>query len=113
MYEIWLVLNILWELALGVWPLLVAGLVAWGVLMAVAARRHRLPWGRALGGALLIGAVAAVVAFTVVPGLTRSSLGELRYWVDWANLLGIALAVGGIVAAYAWPLVSLRRPSSR
>jgi hypothetical protein len=109
MYEIWLTLNILWELALGAWPVLVGGAVLWAVLMITAARRRGAVWSRGLPGAAAVGAIAAVVAFVLVPGLTRSSLGELRYWVDWVNLVGIALAAGGIVAAFAWPLLTMRR----
>lgn len=29
MYEIWLMLNIVWEIALGVWPLLLMAAVLW------------------------------------------------------------------------------------
>ena len=109
MYEIWLVINILWEIALGIWPLLVAAGLAWIALTAWALRRARGRWRAALPVALAAAAVVAVLTFLAVPGLTRSSLGELRYWVDWANLAGIAGGFGGATLAFAWPLAALLR----
>ncbi|MCU0774976.1 MAG: hypothetical protein MUC74_10865 [Ideonella sp.] len=113
MYEIWLVLNILWELARDVWPLLVGAAVLWVVLMVAAARRRGAAWGRGLPSAVAVGGVVAVAAFLLVPGLTKSSLGEMRYWVDWANLVGIALAVGAVGVAFAWPLMTMKQAGSR
>jgi hypothetical protein len=113
MYEIWLVMNILWELALDAWPLLVAAAVLWVVLMVTAARRRGAAWSRGLPGAVAVGAIVAVAAFLLVPGLTKSSLGEMRYWVDWANLVGIALAIGAVGVAFAWPLMTMRRAGTR
>ena len=53
-------------------------------------------------------AAGLLLAFLAVPSLTRSSLGELRYWVDWANLLAIAAGAGAAVLAFAWPLLAMR-----
>ena len=108
MYEIWLVLNILWEIALGAAPWLLAALAVWIALMVTAARRGA-AWRAGLGGAAAVAAVVAVVAFLWVPGATRSSLGELRYWVDWANLAGVALGFAGAAALLVWPLFALKR----
>jgi hypothetical protein len=113
MYEIWLALNIVWEIALGMWPLLAAALALWAVLMALAARRAGRAWARGLTPALLAGAAVAVLAFVALPGLTRSSLGELRYWVDWANLLAMAGGFGALAVAFAWPLAALLRSPQR
>jgi hypothetical protein len=110
MYEIWLVTNIVWEIALGVWPLLAAAVVAWGVLMASAWRRPAAQWRSAWPMAAAVAVVAAVVGFLVVPSMTRSSLQELAYWVDWANLASVALGIGVAVLAFAWPANVLRRP---
>lgn len=109
MYEIWLVINILWELALDAWPLIAAALIAWVVLVVAAARRPGADWAGAARVAVLVGVALAALAFVLVPGWTRSSLGELKYWVDWANLVGIALAVGAVGAAVVWPLGALAR----
>lgn len=111
MYEIWLVMNIVWEIALGIWPLLAAAALAWVVVMALALLRPAPGWRAGLPLALGIGAVAAAIAFVAVPSLTKSSLGELAYWVDWANLLAVALGFGAAAVAFAWPLLALRRSS--
>jgi hypothetical protein len=108
MYELWLVLNILWEMAAGIWPLLLGALLLWVVLTATALRRPGARWRRGLPPALAVGAAVAVVAFLLVPAATRSSLAELRYWVDWANLLGVAMAFGAVAVAVAWPLLAMR-----
>jgi hypothetical protein len=109
MYEIWLALNILWEIALTMWPLLAAAALLWAVLMGLAAQRAGRAWARGRVPALLAGAAVAAVAFVALPGLTRSSLGELRYWVDWANLLAMAGGFGALAVAFAWPLAALLR----
>ena len=103
MYEIWLVMNIVWEIALGVWPLLALGAVAWLVLMVLAWRQPMAQWRGALPMAMGIAMVAAVIGFVVVPTTSRSSLQELAYWVDWANLASIALGIGVAALAFAWP----------
>jgi hypothetical protein len=110
MYEILLMLNILWELALDHAALLIAALGIWAVLLLFALRRGAGAWRAALPGALLAGAVVAILAFFTVPAATLSSLSELRYWVDWANLVGIAGGVGAVGVAFAWPLLALRGP---
>jgi hypothetical protein len=63
----------------------------------------------AVGLSLGVGVVAAVVAFLVVPSLTRSSLANMGYWVDWVVLAGLALGAGCVAAVGAFPLISLMR----
>lgn len=108
MYEIWLALNIVWEIARAVWPGLLVAALVWLFLMALALRHRGTPWRVALAPALWLGGVVALIAFLAVPGWTRSSLGELGYWVDWLNLLAIALGIGAGATAYAWPVLALR-----
>jgi hypothetical protein len=108
MYEIWLVMNIVWEIALGIWPLLLAAALLWAVLMIVALRRPGARWGAGLPLALGVGAVVAVAAVLWVPGWNKSSLADMGYWVDWANLLGVAAGFGAVAVAFAWPLVAMR-----
>lgn len=110
MYEIWLMLNIVWELALGAWPGLLALAVVWLLLMARALRRPGSAWRGSLPGAIALAALAAIFVFALAPGWVQSSLAELRYWVDWTNLLGIAAAAGALVLAFAWPLLVGLRP---
>jgi hypothetical protein len=106
MYELWLMLNILWEIALGVWPWLLAALVVWLVLITLSLRRGG-AWSTAVRPALLIGVAALVIGFLAVPALTRSSLGELAYWVDWISLAGIAVGVGVAAMLAALPILQL------
>jgi ABC-type glycerol-3-phosphate transport system permease component len=106
MYELWLMLNIVYELARPLWPLWLALAVLWAALLAWAAARADADWRRGLRVAIVAALVALPLAFVAVPTATRSSLGELRYWVDWLSLAGIAAAVAVAVAAFAWPLAA-------
>ena len=104
MYEIWLVMNIVYEIALGVWPLLALLLAVWVVTLVAA--RGRLG-GRQVRQAALLGALVAVALFFSVPTLTQSSLANMGYWVDWANLLAVALGLGALAAVFSLPLLGL------
>ena len=104
MYEIWLAMNIVYEIALGVWPLLALLLAVWlGLLVAA---RGRLG-ARQVRQAALLGALVAVALFFSVPTLTQSSLANMGYWVDWANLLAVALGLGALAAVFSVPLLGL------
>ena len=104
MYEIWLAMNIVYEIALGIWPLLALLLAVWAVMLVAA--RGRLG-GRQVRQALLLGALVAVALFFSVPTLTQSSLANMGYWVDWANLLAVALGLGALAAVFSLPLLGL------
>jgi hypothetical protein len=108
MYEIWLVLNIVWELALDVWPWLVAVATLWLVLVAAAARMRGVPAVAGLAPAVGVGALVAALAVFLVPAMVKSSVSEVAYWVDWANLAAIAGGLGAVAVAFAWPLLHLR-----
>jgi hypothetical protein len=108
MYEIWLVVNILWEMALGIWPVLLGAALIWLVLVLTAARRPGSGWRAALPWAIAAAIVVTVGATLALPGLSKSSLGEMGYWVDWANLLAMAAGFGALAAAFVWPLAALR-----
>ena len=108
MYEIWLVINIVYEIALTIWPLIALALVAWLVLLWLARGRR----GGA-GAAVGVGAVLAVLLFATVPSLTNSSFANMGYWVDWANLLAVALGLGTLAAVFFWPLMALLKGKAR
>lgn len=108
MYEIWLMLNIAWEIALGVWPLLALGALVWLALTGTALRRTPHRWGRAAVLAVGTGAIAALIAFLALPALTGSSLNELSCCVDWASLAGLAFGAGAVVALFALPIAALQ-----
>jgi hypothetical protein len=109
MYEIWLMLNIVWETVLGIWPLLLIAGVLWLALLALAARRPAEAWRRARPWALAAAVAGAALALLLLPGGIGSSLREMGYWLDWATLLGLAGACGAAAAALAWPLGALKR----
>ena len=112
MYEIWLVLNIVWEIALGVWPLLLGAAVLWSTLMLTAWRRPGTRWAAGLPLAVGVGAAVTAVAVALVPAWTRSSLSEMGYWVDWANLLAVAVGFGAAALLLAWPLSAMRQAAA-
>ncbi|MBM3386510.1 MAG: hypothetical protein FJY36_02400 [Betaproteobacteria bacterium] len=105
MYEIWLVLNIVYEMALGMWPALLILLLIWLVLLML--NRKGL-WVVPFGYLLTIAAGVAVVTGLAVPALTVSSFGNFGYWVDWANWLALSAGVGVTVAVWLWPLMARR-----
>lgn len=117
MYEIWLVLNIVCEIALSLWPQLALALGVWLLMLWAARAKLGGATGRsALALGLALGAVMAVVLFFTVPGLTHSSLSSMGYWVDWANLLAVALGLSVLAAGFAWPLLALllrKQPARR
>lgn len=114
MYEIWLVLNILWEIALTLWPVVAGAVVLWLVLMVLAWRNPGSHWRAGLPVALLAALIVGVLVFLVLPGQSSSSFTEMGYWVDWLNLLAMAAGFGAIAAAFVWPLAAmLRKTSSR
>lgn len=110
MYEVWLMLNIVFEIVLDALGTVLVILLAWLVLMTLARQRLRT---ETIRSSLVIGVVATVVLGAVLPAVLASSFADMGYWVDWANLLGVAGAGGAIITAFAWPVLSLvRRPAS-
>ena len=105
MYEIWLVINILWEIALDLWPALGGVTLIWAFLVLRALARGG-AWRRSLPLALALGAVAALALIPVVPSAIGSSLSDMGYWVDWANLLAISGGLGAALFALVWPLLA-------
>lgn len=106
MYEIWLTLNILYELGLQYLPVVIGTALLWVVLMAVAAARGRPAWRRAIKPALGVAVVVAAITFFITPGMTQSSFANMGYWVDWGNLFLYAAAFGAVGGALAWPLAA-------
>ena len=109
MYEIWLTLNILYELGLQYLPVVIGTALLWLALMAVAAARGRAGWGAALLPAIAIAVVVTAITFFITPGMTQSSFANMGYWVDWGNLLLYAAAFGAVGGALAWPLAAMMR----
>jgi len=106
MYEIWLAVNIAWEIvvAQAVWAVPLAIVFAGLVVHAFARRGDwRAGWRWAWKSALVAGVVAALV----LPSLSGASWSDLSYIVDWVLLVLIAAAVAAVVGAIAWPLATV------
>lgn len=105
MYEIWLALNIVFEIARGLWPALLVLLLVWLAMLIVNRRGLALvPPSRLLA----VAGVAAALAGLALPTLTLSSFGNFGYWVDWANWLAITAGAGVAAAAWLWPVMARR-----
>jgi len=113
MYEIWLALNIAWEIAAGLWPLLLGAALLWSALMLTAWRRPGSRWRAGLPLALGTGMAAAGMAVALLPGWTGSSLSQLTYGVDWAILLALSAGFGAVALAFVWPLSAMRHGPTR
>lgn len=109
MYEIWLVLNIVYEIALSIWPALLLIALVWVALLVAA--RQRLS-ARAFKQACVFGSLVAFMLAISLPALTQSSFANMGYWVDWANLLGVAAGLGAAAALLMWPLAALVCPGN-
>lgn len=106
MYEIWLAVNIVYEILKPALPLLALLALAWVALCWCVWRMPAARWGAAVKAVLILAAVVAVTVFALLPAATASSLSELKYWVDWAFLGGVALGLGGLAGVLAWPLLA-------
>lgn len=107
MYEIWLALNILYELMLNYIPFVLTVAILWGVLMTYALQHHA-SWRRGLRGGLISGVLVTIVTFLVFPDLTKSALENLGYWIDVLFLLQIAVAYGVVFGlGFGWPIAAL------
>jgi len=106
MYEIWLALNIAWEIlvAQATWAVPLAIVFAGLVVHALARRGDwRGGWRWAWKSALLAGVAAAIV----LPSLSGASWSDLAYVVDWVLLAVIAAAAAAVVGAIVWPLAAV------
>ena len=109
MYEIWLALNIVYEIALSIWPALLLIVLVWLALLVGA--RQRLS-ARAFKQACVFGLLVAFMLAISLPALTQSAFSNMGYWVDWANLLAIAAGLGAAAALLMWPLAALLCPGN-
>lgn len=112
MYEIWLMLNIVWETMLAAWPLVLALLVGFVLLLGLALRRRGSDWRKAWRVALIGAVGVGLLSFVALPSLTQSSLGELHYWVDWLALAGLAAGFAAAAALLLLPLAALMNRQS-
>lgn len=114
MYELWLGLNIVWELGLANLGVIFGLAGAW--LLVVALALHRRPlhrswaaWRLAWPTAILLAVALGAAAFIALPTLTQSDFRAMGYWLDWATLVCLAAASAGLCFAFLWPLLAMRR----
>ena len=106
MYEMWLAINIVYEIALNLWPALLPLLLVWLVLLLINRQRlDQVAWTTLLAVAVSVGEVALLA----LPSLSKSSLTEMGYWVDWASILAMAAGLGVAAAAWLWPALAMQR----
>lgn len=103
LYDIWLGINIFWEIALSKLPIIFLAAFIWIILAGIALSKKPIKWCAATRTALIPAAIVAVVIFFLFPGQSFSSLAEMGYWVDWAVLSAIALGFGALAFLYAVP----------
>lgn len=114
MYEIWLAMNIVWEMAVAQASWTVPLALAFAVLVVIALVRGA-DWRRGWRWAWRIGLLATVAAIAFLPALSGAAWSDLSYVVDWAMLVATAVAVGAVVAVFVWPLAAAlcRRGANR
>ena len=108
MYEIWLGVNILYELAWMYAPLVCGVTIMLALGYGLAWQRGG-QWRAALTRALTVASVTGLVSVLLLPTLTRSSLAEMGYWIDWLNLLLISAGVRVLCGLLVWPFAAMRQ----
>ncbi|MFA7394188.1 MAG: hypothetical protein WCZ88_17835 [Pigmentiphaga sp.] len=109
MYEIWLGLNIAWELTL-LHPWVVGGyLVLLVALHVLALGRSFTAWRQSLAGAIVFALLLALLSAFALPLATDSSLANVTYLLDWLAVIGLALGAGLAGGLLFWPLLALIR----
>lgn len=106
MYEIWLAMNIVYEIASDLLPALVSLALVWTVMVVINRKKLVRASGAALAAVAVLVALASALA---LPSLSKSSLADMGYWVDWVSLLGLAAGVGVATALLLWPVLSMRQ----
>ena len=106
MYEIWLAMNIAFEIAWDLWPALLPLALMWAVVMLINRNKLARVSASTLAALAVLVAVAAVLA---LPSLSKSTLADMGYWVDWAALLGMAAGMGVAAAVLLWPIMAMRK----
>ncbi|MCE2780386.1 hypothetical protein [Limnohabitans sp.] len=106
MYEIWLAMNIAYEVLWDLLPALAPLALMWAVMMVINRKKLKRVKPATLAAVAVLVALVAVVA---LPSLTQSTLADMGYWVDWAALLGMATGCGVAAALLMWPVLAMRQ----
>lgn len=111
-YDIWLGLNIFWEIALNnLLVILLAGFI-WLTLAAIALSIKPIKWCAVSRTALIPAALATGIMFVLFPGQSHATFANMGYWVDWAVLSAIALGFGTMTFLYAVPALIIFKRSA-
>jgi hypothetical protein len=110
-YEIWLGMNIMWEIALGFVSYIVIAAIIW-LAISVVTIQKKASWFAAFKSTFVIGAVVTVVAFFTLPTLTLSSFSDMNYWLDWVTLTIMSVGVGAVIFGFIWPFMALKKSPS-
>ena len=110
-YEIWLGMNIMWEIALSFLSYILIAAIIWLAISFVTYQK-KASWLVAFKSTFIIGLIVTVIAFFTLPTLTLSSFRDMNYWLDWATLTLMACGVGAVVFGFIWPFMALKKNSS-
>lgn len=109
-YDLWLGLNIFWEIALNMLPTILLAAFIWLILAGIALSKRSIKWCAVSRIALIPAALVTAVMFVLFPGQSHATLADMGYWVDWTVLSAIALGFGALTFLYAVPaLIIFRR----
>src|SRR5690554_2762829 len=100
MYEIWLIINTFYELALANLALVLGVFIVWAILMGLTWQRKSKPWGAGVKPALLAAVAVWIISFMLIPGMTKSSFANVTYILDWLVVAGVAAAIAGLAALF-------------
>lgn len=107
MYEVWLILNTFYELALANLGVVLGTLIAWLMLMLMTQFSKKLPWSKGVKAAIVVGLAAWVIFFALVPSLTKSSFKYVNSVIDWLAVGGVSVAFAGLLALFIGPIYLL------
>lgn len=104
LYNLWLGLNIAYEILLPLLWLLAVLVVAWSATLVLAlVRAPKAQWRQALPTSGLIGLAGMVLTFVLFPTLVGSSFADINQFADWLFAIGVAVGVGVAFLVVTWP----------
>ncbi|MDY0207558.1 MAG: hypothetical protein RBR82_13190 [Pseudomonas sp.] len=109
MYEIWLVINTVYELILANMDITLGLLIPWLALMLLTQFKKQVPWSQVIKPTLVVAIVLWFVFFALVPGMTKSSFASVNSGIDWLVVAGLAAGFSGIIAIFVGPAYLLSK----
>ena len=113
LYNLWLGLNIAYEILLPMLWLLVLLAVVWSATLVLAlVRAPKGQWRKTLPTSGAIGAIAMVLAFVLFPGVAGSSFADVNQFADWLFAIGTAVGIGVALWVLTWPALTWLKKSA-